>query len=459
MDSFFPEILITYLCHFRQAFSSTSFPYFQGFIAALLLSSGRKCVTRIASVCFFLDKSLTSWERFLSQAQWNMPLVTQQLISLCISELGDALLYANRYVVALDTTFVQKVLGQMPGVQRWSQNTKKRATNVSIIGHHWGICGLLSFMAGKWRCFPILPRLISGQIRPSHFIVGTDGVAAKMDFWDTVIAMIVQVSACITSAPLCVVADAYFAKAIFLNALIDRGIGLVTRLRWDAVGWDDPIYCGRGRRPKRGRKWKLAKLLDHFPRQQLTVELYGKTVTVVAVVRDLWLRDVKRKVRLVVIEAQKRPILLVSTALGLTPKQIIEIYGGRFALELAIRELKQNIGFCDYQSTQTIAFLRFTQLCCCALSIGRLILYNKQSLDGLAADSPDTVSEETMSFRKLRRCLRRYVLSRLISFKSTPGAESEKRDGELEEARNDDLISPTCHSESEWYKTLRKTSE
>ena len=255
-----------------------------------------------------------------------------------------------------------------------------------------------------------------------------------MSFFETVIAGVAEVSASITSAPLCAIADAYFAKAIFLNTLIDQGIGLVTRLRADAVGFDDPVYSGRGRPPKRGKKWKLAALIDHFPRHHLAVALYGKSTTVAVVVRDIWLRDAKRKVRLVVIDTPKRPILLVSSALGLTPKQIIEIYGGRFALEVAIRELKQEIGFGDYQCTKTLAFLRFTQLCCCALALGRLILSKKSSLSGLSDDSPIPVSEEPMSVRKLRRCLRRSVLSGLLSVKSAPEAELQKSDFELEAA-------------------------
>ena len=276
--------------------------------------------------------------------------------------------------------------------------------------------------------------MFSGQRRPSHFVLSRDGVATKMCFFETVIARVAEVSASIKSAPLCGVADAYFAKAIFFNTLIGQGIGLVTRLRSDAVGFDDPVYCGRGRPPKRGKKWKLAELINHFSRHQLAVKRYGKTTTVAVVVRNIWLRDVKRKVQLVVIDAPKRPILLVSTALGLTPKQIIEIYGGRFALEVAIRELIQRLGFGDYQCTKTLAFLRFTQLCCCALTLGRLILCKKSSLAGLSDESPDTVSEETMSFRKLRRCLRRFALSRLIFVKSAPEAELTKRDSELEEA-------------------------
>ena len=53
MENFFPEILIQYLLPFRQAFSKPGFGYFQGFIAALLLSQGRKCISHIAIYLLF----------------------------------------------------------------------------------------------------------------------------------------------------------------------------------------------------------------------------------------------------------------------------------------------------------------------------------------------------------------------------------------------------------------------
>jgi hypothetical protein len=419
MDNFFPQILITYLCCFRQAFMSCNFSYFQGFIGVCLLSSSKKCITRISTTCFFLDKSISSWERFFSDSQWNLYEVAKSLIRLCLSELGTQLLYANRYIVAVDTTFVTKVLGRMIGVQKWSQ--KSANEKVSVIGHHWAIASFLCFIDHKWRSFPILSRLISGQTRPSHFAVDSHGEATKMNFFDPIIAMIAMIVPEISMAPLCVVADAYFGKAPFINAIIEMGVGLVTRLRWDAVGWDDPIYCGKGRPPKRGRKWKLASLLDHLDNISISVKLYGKKVNITAVVKEIWLRDVKQKVKLVVIKAKKRPILLVTTHLSLTPKQIIEIYGARFSLEIAIRELKQYIGFGDYQATTTVAFLRFTQLCCCALSIAKLILSKKEPF---AADAQ-------WSIRTLRTSLLRFVIERILLSNSPIDAELKKRNQEF----------------------------
>ena len=102
-------------------------------------------------------------------------------------------------------------------------------------------------------------------------------------------------------APMCVVLDVYFAKACMFTPLLELGITLLTRLRHDAVGWDDPVYCGRGRPPERGKQWKLAHLWDEGDRETVSAHLYGKLVEVSVVVRDVWLRDVSEKVRVVVV--------------------------------------------------------------------------------------------------------------------------------------------------------------
>jgi hypothetical protein len=59
--------------------------------------------------------------------------------------------------------------------------------------------------------------------------------------------------------PLRVVADAYFSKAAFLNPLVTQGITVISRLRKDAVGWDDPDPVvgkrPRGGAPNKGPTW------------------------------------------------------------------------------------------------------------------------------------------------------------------------------------------------------------
>ena len=146
----------------------------------------------------------------------------------------------------------------------------------------------------------------------------------------------------------------------------------------------------------------------------------------------MWLRDVKQKIRVVVVGTTGRPILLASSVLNLTAQEIVEIYAARFALEILIRDLKQHIGLGTYQAITTIAFVPpQTQLCCCAATIGRLILLKEASQPWL--DHACTgVAETGFFFRRLRRCLRQFVLRRLLFDNSASHAEKEKSDLELE---------------------------
>ena len=43
----------------------------------------------------------------------------ESLVGVLQAELGDFLLYAGRYVMGIDPTYVAKVNGRMLGVQRW----------------------------------------------------------------------------------------------------------------------------------------------------------------------------------------------------------------------------------------------------------------------------------------------------------------------------------------------------
>src|SRR4029450_7292901 len=198
-----------------------------------------------------------------------------------------------------------------------------------------------------------------------------------MSFWDAAIAAILEVTRCLGEASVRVVADAFYAKAPFLNGLRARGIDVISRLRKDAVGWDDPAPqppSKRGRKPRYGRQWPLASLLTAEPPTRERLTLYGKLTEVVFVVRDVWLREVAQKVRVVVLEGAKEPLLLVSTDLALSALQIIELYGARFSIELTIHDLKQHFGLGDYQCTTTLAILRFVHLACLAFCLWRLAL-------------------------------------------------------------------------------------
>lgn len=434
MDTYLPPLLLTYLAGFRPAFSSRTWPYFQGFIWALLVLEGRKCITRISRACVFIDRHLASWERFLSQHPWDLTQVTAQLVHLLLEHIGDHLRWGGAYLVALDTTFIAKVKGRMLGVQRWKITSDNPDRGESLTGHQWALAGLLARFEQRWLCFPVLTRLVSGAKHPSHFKVSPEGVVAPMSFWDCVLAAVFQMEVLLKDLPFRVVADAAFSKAPFLEPLLQRGIGVISRLRQDAVGWDDPpAYSGRGRPPKWGKRWKLKELWGACSPQKVSACLYGQAVEVAVVVRQVWLRGLSQKVQVVVTQGFKEPILLVCTDLSLTAAQVLESYAARFSLELALRDLKGYLGMGDYQSPTPGAILRFVQLCCVAFGVGRLMLLRPEGASAWLEESPKSaVSEAPWSFGRLRRGLRGFALRRVLFSKFAAGADFEKVSGEAE---------------------------
>jgi hypothetical protein len=223
------------------------------------------------------------------------------------------------------------------------------------------------------------------------------------------------------------VVDAYFSKAPFINGMIAASIGVISRLRHDAKGWDDaPPYSGRGRPRKYGKEWKLADLLTELSPMEVTVRVYGKLSKVHCVVRDVWLRGIEQKVRVVAIEGIRRPVLLISTDLSLSAVAIIEMYAARFSLEIAIRDLKQYFGFGHYQCYTTISIFRFVHLCCTSFCLFRCMLMQEQKAPWLLDASPKMVDESPISFARAKRSLRQFAIKGILFSKSADSADFQK---------------------------------
>jgi hypothetical protein len=428
MQSFFPPPMLSLFQVFAPYFTAPSFAYFQAYIWALMVVEGRKCMTRLAGCVFFHQRSLSSWERFLAEHRWSVTAVMAQLVRLVLERLGEQLKVHGAYLLVTDTTLVAKSARRMLGVQKWHDHSGNADRGAYLIGHHWHLVGLISSWGTRWRCWPLLMRLVPGHKGARQWLVG-DAIE-PMTFWDAAIAAILEVTAQLGDAARRVVADAYYAKAPFFQGLLARGIDVISRLRKDAVGWDDPEPAPpgkRGRKPRYGRKWPLATLLTAETPTRECLTLYGKLTEVVFVVRDVWLRDVARKVRVVVLEGAKEPLLLVSTDLSLSALQIIEIYGARFSIELAIRDLKQHFGLGDYQCTTTLALLRFVHLACLAFCLWRLALVEHLEAGWLQVTSSRVaLPEAPLSFQRVRRALRAWAARQVIFANSAPDADVEK---------------------------------
>lgn len=336
MQSFFPPPMLSLLQVFAPYFTAPSFTYFQAYIWALMVVEGRKCLTRLAGCVFFHQCSLSSWERFVAKHRWSVTAVTARLVRLVVERLGEQRKVHGAYVLGKDTTLVAKNARRMFGVQKWHDHSGNADRGAALIGHHWNLVGLISAWGTRWRCWPLVMRLVPGHHGARQWLVG-DAVE-PMTFWDAAIAAILEVTLQLGEAAVRVVADAYDATAPFFQGLFTHGIHVISRLRKDAVGWDDPEPRPpgiRGRKPRYGRKWSLAALVTAETPARECLTLYGKLTEVVFVVRDVWRRDVARKVRVVVLEGAKEPILLVGTfqnrvkVVNSLPSDILRIAGCR----------------------------------------------------------------------------------------------------------------------------------
>lgn len=428
MDIFFPTQTLPLFHVFAPCFTGPSFAYLQSYLWALMVVEGRKCMTRLARCVFFHQRDLSSWERFLAGHRWSLTAVTERLVRLVVERLGEQLQVHGAYLVGKDTTLVAKTAKRMLGVQTWKDHSDNADRGAYLVGHHWNLVGLISQWETRWLCWPLVMRLVPGLQGARQWLVGD--TVALMSFWDAAIAAILEVTRCLSEASVRVVADAFYSKAPFLNGLLARGIEVISRLRKDAVGWDDPAPPPpgkRGRKPRYGCKWTLASLLTAQTPTRERLTLYGKLTEVVFVVRDVWLRDVAQKVRVVVLEGAKEPIILISTDRSLSALQIIEIYGARFSIELTIRDVKQHFGLGDYQCTTTLAILRFVHLACMAFCLWRLALIENLKAGWLQVTSARvSLPEAPLSFQRVRRALRALTTRQVILANATPGADLEK---------------------------------
>jgi DDE superfamily endonuclease len=428
MDIFCPTQTLSLFQAFAPCFTAPSFASFQRSMWALMVVEGRKCMTRLARGAFFHQRDLSSWERFLAEHRWSLSTVTDRLVTLVVSKLGAQLQVHGAYVLSTDTTLVAKTAQRMPGGQKWKDPSDNADRGASLIGHHWNLVGLLSPWESRWRCWPLVMRLVPGLKGARQWMVGD--TVEPMRFWAAAIAAILELTRCLGEASIRVVADAYDSKAPLLNGLLARGIHVISRLRKDAVGWDDPEPRPpgtRGRKPRHGRQWTLASLLSAQTPTRERLPLYGKLTEVVFVTRDVWWRDVAQQVRVVVLEGAKEPCILVSTDLTLSALQISEIDGARFSIELTIRDLQQHVGLGDYQCTTTLAILRFVHLACLGFCLWRLALLEHLEAGWLQVTSARvSLPEAPLSFQRVRRALRAWATRQIIFANATPGADMEK---------------------------------
>jgi len=320
---------------FSENFSRPSFKIFSCFIIGFIqLGKEVHTSSMVQSLAHsFLHRSLCSFTRFLGENHWAV----EQVTATALDQFFQGLRITARDVLFLivDDTLVKKTGKKIPGCG-WHKDHAQNMANV--FGHQW----VLSALLFKDFLLPLWAKLYHPK--------GTRG-CGPFQTKITLAQKILRTLALPTPCKLYVLADSWYWAKTLAQVCRTHGYHMISQLKSNSVLW------------MHGKKTNVTSLLDlvSFYRE-VTLFVYGKTKTF-HIAR--FIGDVKGlgKVAVVVVkEKRKKPIYLVCTNLHLPAIDIIKYYAKRWKIEQMIKDLKQRLGFGDYQVRDFQAIQRHVAL-------------------------------------------------------------------------------------------------
>lgn len=323
------------LSFFSESFSRPSFKIFSCFVIGFVqLGKELHTSSMVQSLAHsFLRRSLSSFTRFLGQNLWAVEEVTET----ALHQFFQTLRITARDVLFLivDDTLVKKTGKKIPGCG-WHKDHAQNMANV--FGHQW----VLSALLYKDFLFPLWAKLYHPK--------GTRGCGpfqTKITLAQKIIRTLVLPIPC----KLYVLADSWYWAKTLAQVCRKCGYHMISQLKSNSVLWMD------------GKKTNVKSLLDlGSSYREVSLFVYGKTKTL-RIAR--FIGDIKTlgKVAVVVVkEKRKKPTYLVCTNIHLAAIDIIKYYSKRWKIEQMIKDLKQRLGFGDYQVRDLQAIQRHVAL-------------------------------------------------------------------------------------------------
>jgi SRSO17 transposase len=323
------------LSFFSESFSRPSFKIFSCFIIGFIqLGKEFHTSSMVQSLAHsFLRRSLSSFTRFLGENLWAVEEVTET----ALHQFFQTLRITARDVLFLivDDTLVKKTGKKIPGCG-WHKDHAQNMANV--FGHQW----VLSALLYKDFLLPLWAKLYHPK--------GTRGCGpfqTKIALAQKIIRALVLPIPC----KLYVLADSWYWAKTLAQVCRKCGYHMISQLKSNSVLWMD------------GKKTNVKSLLDlGSSYREVSLFVYGKTKTL-RIAR--FIGDIKTlgKVAVVVVkEKRKKPTYLVCTNIHLAAIDIIKYYSKRWKIEQMIKDLKQRLGFGDYQVRDLQAIQRHVAL-------------------------------------------------------------------------------------------------
>lgn len=318
---------------FTDIFSRPSFAFFSSFIISFIQLGREAHTSSMVQSLTPLSKSLSSFTRFLGKNLWD----TEELVNSSLTHFFSSLRIHPRSVVffILDDTIVRKSGEKIPGCGWYKDHAH---TMVNVFGHQWLLSALLyqDFLVPLW----------AKLYHPSK----TKGCGR----FYTKVAMAKKMLRHLTLPVACklyLLADTwYWSKELALLCLT-HGYHMISQLKSNSVIWI------------KGNRTKVSTLTATAPfYHEVSLFLYGnhKTLKIAKVIGAI--KGLGNVAVVIVKEKKKKPYYLVSTNTHLPAIDIVKYYAKRWKIEQMIKDLKQRLGFGDYQVRNLHAIHRHVAL-------------------------------------------------------------------------------------------------
>jgi hypothetical protein len=323
------------LSWFSGTFSRPSFKLFSSFIISFIqLGKEAHTSSMVQSLSgSFLSRSLSSFTRFLGKNAWAMEGVWE----ISLQHFFHTLRIKARSVLFLlvDDTLVEKTGKKIPGCAWYKDHAQNLA---NVFGHQW----VLSALLYKNSLLPLGARLYHRQ--------GTKG-CGRFQTKITMVKRMLKALRLPIPCKLYLLADGWYWSKELVKACRECGYHMISQLKSNSVIWI------------KGKRTHVTELDSQSAAyREISLPLYGKNKTLkiakfIGIIKGLGLVAV-----VVVKEKRKKTRYLVSTNLHLPALEVVKYYAKRWKIEQMIKDLKQRLGFGDYQVRNLYAIHRHTAL-------------------------------------------------------------------------------------------------
>ena len=353
---------------FAPIFTQPSFGNFAAMVAGWVWCHGRHTVTGAIVAAGAGAKHFSCYHRFFSRAQWCLDSVGHVLLVLALRWVPDD----AAVLLGMDDTLCRKTGRHIWGAGMHHDPLRSTSARPAFaFGHSWVVLSIhiaLPFLTNRLIAIPFMFRLYrkKQKKRPPGRPKGerkSTGEATEREYRtrpQLAVEMLEIAAGWLNGHRIRVVGDSeYSGKSI--SRKLPEGMDLFGRMPMDAALYAEPDSSTRGKngrpRTKGDRLPNPAQLARSRAVKWLKtrVHIYGRSVPVwLKWQRALWYNSAGRRPVLSVVvrdpSRKRRDDCFFTTDVSATPSDVVETYAKRWPLEVAFRDIKQELGLEDAQS-------------------------------------------------------------------------------------------------------------